>query len=189
MDSSTRQTSWSRPFTAPKAGSSTGFECRRRLGATRSGIANMTVLDDNRTVMSTHPTATHEKALALNLDKSKYGTIAEIGAGQEVARWFFVVGGAAGTVAKTISAYDMAVSDAMYGPAPALRQPPAPAGHARARVQPAPRTPRRHARRRPPAFFAFADTVATRALQARRERARLDRHPVPAPARRGAIAT
>src|SRR5262245_57989449 len=78
----------------------------------------MTVLVDNRTAMSTHPTATHEKALALNLDKSKYGTIAEIGAGQEVARWFFVVGGAAGTVAKTISAYDMAVSDAMYGHAP-----------------------------------------------------------------------
>jgi hypothetical protein len=78
----------------------------------------MTLLVDNRTVMSTHPTATHEKALALNLDKSKYGTIAEIGAGQEVARWFFVVGGAAGTVAKTISAYDMAVSDAMYGHAP-----------------------------------------------------------------------
>ena len=54
-------------------------------------------LDDNRTVMSTHPTATHEKALVLNLDKSKYSTIAEIGAGQEVARWFFVVGGAAGS--------------------------------------------------------------------------------------------
>jgi hypothetical protein len=44
-----------------------------------------------------------------------YGTFAEIGAGQEVARWFFRVGGAAGTVAKTISAYDMAVSDALYG--------------------------------------------------------------------------
>ena len=58
---------------------------------------------------------THHKALALNLDPSKYGVIAEIGAGQEVARWFFRVGAAAGTVAKTLSAYDMAVSDALYG--------------------------------------------------------------------------
>jgi hypothetical protein len=49
------------------------------------------------------------------LDPSKYGTFAEIGAGQEVARWFFRVGGAAGTIAKTISAYDMTVSDAIYG--------------------------------------------------------------------------
>ena len=61
---------------------------------------------------------THQKALRINLDPRWYGTIAEIGAGQEVARWFFVVGGAAGTVAKTISAYDMAVSDAIYGEAP-----------------------------------------------------------------------
>src|SRR6202795_53806 len=67
--------------------------------------------------MQALPTGTRQKALALNLDKSKYGTIGEIGAGQEVARWFFLVGGAAGTVAKSISAYDMAVSDAMYGPA------------------------------------------------------------------------
>ena len=59
---------------------------------------------------------TRQKALALNLDATTYGTFAEIGGGQEVARWFFSVGGAAGTVAKTISAYDMAVSDALYGP-------------------------------------------------------------------------
>jgi hypothetical protein len=65
--------------------------------------------------MST-PTA-RQKALAINLDASTYGTFAEIGGGQEVARWFFSVGGAAGTVAKTISAYDMAVSDSLYGPA------------------------------------------------------------------------
>ncbi len=58
---------------------------------------------------------TRAKALALNLDPAVYGTIAEIGAGQEVARWFFRVGGAAGTVAKTISAYDMEVSDQIYG--------------------------------------------------------------------------
>jgi len=61
-------------------------------------------------------TETRQKALAINLDPTSYGTFAEIGGGQEVARWFFSVGGAAGTVAKTISAYDMAVSDALYGP-------------------------------------------------------------------------
>src|SRR5882757_3869819 len=59
---------------------------------------------------------TNQKALQINMDAKKYGTFAEIGAGQEVARWFFHVGGAAGTVAKTISAYDMGVSDAIYGP-------------------------------------------------------------------------
>jgi len=59
------------------------------------------------------PTA--QKAFAINLDDSIYGNFAEIGAGQEVARWFFAVGGAAGTVAKSISAYDMTVSDAIYG--------------------------------------------------------------------------
>jgi hypothetical protein len=57
-----------------------------------------------------------QKALQINLDAKKYGAFAEIGAGQEVARWFFHVGKASGTVAKTISAYDMAVSDAIYGP-------------------------------------------------------------------------
>ena len=50
---------------------------------------------------------TNHKALQINMDAKKYGTFAEIGAGQEVARRFFHVGGAAGTVAKTISAYDM----------------------------------------------------------------------------------
>jgi hypothetical protein len=58
---------------------------------------------------------THQKALSVNLDAKRYGTFAEIGAGQEVVRWFFRVGGAAGTIAKSISAYDMAVSDAIYG--------------------------------------------------------------------------
>jgi len=56
-----------------------------------------------------------EKALAINLDPLKYGTIVEIGAGQEVARWFFQAGGAAGTIAKTMSAYDMNFSDEIYG--------------------------------------------------------------------------
>ncbi len=58
---------------------------------------------------------THAKALKVNLDPRWYGTFAEIGAGQEVARWFFRVGAAAGTIAQSISAYDMKVSDAIYG--------------------------------------------------------------------------
>jgi len=60
---------------------------------------------------------THAKALQINLDQRRYGTFAEIGAGQEVVRWFFRAGGAAGTIAKSMSAYDMAVSDAIYGKA------------------------------------------------------------------------
>jgi hypothetical protein len=60
---------------------------------------------------------THSKALRINLDPRWYGTFAEIGAGQEVVRWFFRVGGAAGTIAKSMSAYDMKVSDAIYGQA------------------------------------------------------------------------
>jgi hypothetical protein len=59
--------------------------------------------------------STHQKALQINLDQTKYGTFAEVGAGQEVARWFFRVGGASGTIAKSISAYDMVISDAIYG--------------------------------------------------------------------------
>jgi hypothetical protein len=107
------------------------------------------------------PTGTRQKALALNLDKTKYGTIAEIGAGQEVARWFFLVGGAAGTVAKSVSAYDMAVSDAMYGPAQryvSRQRLQAMLEHEFAqlleRLGPA--------KGDSTAFFAFADTVATR---------------------------
>ena len=62
-------------------------------------------------------TDTHHKALSINLNASKYGAFAEIGAGQEVVRWFFLVGGASGTVSRSISAYDMTVSDYQYGPA------------------------------------------------------------------------
>jgi len=65
--------------------------------------------------MSAEPLTTMQKAFAFNLDRDKYGTIAEIGAGQEVSRCFFRAGGAAGTIAKTISAYDMSFSDAIYG--------------------------------------------------------------------------
>ena len=61
-----------------------------------------------------HPT-TLEKALRLNLAQRVYGTFAEIGAGQEIANWFFRAGGASGTVAKTMSAYDMTFSDEIYG--------------------------------------------------------------------------
>lgn len=55
------------------------------------------------------------KAIAINLDPSIYGAFAEIGAGQEVARFFFLAGKASQTIAKTMSAYDMIVSDDIYG--------------------------------------------------------------------------
>jgi hypothetical protein len=75
-------------------------------------------VDQNREdPMSVEIPSTHQKALSINLDSKIYGTIAEIGAAQEVARWFFRVGAAAGSVAKTMSAYDMQVSDDIYGKA------------------------------------------------------------------------
>ncbi|TVR79595.1 MAG: TonB-dependent receptor [Saprospirales bacterium] len=58
---------------------------------------------------------TDQKALEVNLNQKIYGTFAEIGAGQEVARYFFKVGAAAGTIAKTMSAYDKTYSDCIYG--------------------------------------------------------------------------
>jgi hypothetical protein len=61
---------------------------------------------------------TEQKALEINLDDRIYGAFAEIGAGQEVARYFFQVGAAAGTIAKTMSAYDKTVSDEIYGVEP-----------------------------------------------------------------------
>lgn len=67
--------------------------------------------------MDREKVGTQQKALAINLDPPKYGTFAEIGAGQEVVRWFFQVGGASGTIAKSMSAYDMLVSDSIYGKA------------------------------------------------------------------------
>jgi hypothetical protein len=66
--------------------------------------------------LSSHPVFARDKALKVNLDARHYGAFAEIGAGQEVVRWFFRAGGAAGTISKSISAYDMKVSDAIYGP-------------------------------------------------------------------------
>jgi len=68
--------------------------------------------NSSRTISSR---STIDKALRINLDEKKYGTIVEIGAGQEVARQFFKSGAAAGTIAKTMSAYDMKFSDAIYG--------------------------------------------------------------------------
>ncbi|HOY14871.1 MAG TPA: TonB-dependent receptor, partial [Saprospiraceae bacterium] len=58
---------------------------------------------------------TEQKALEINLNTTIYGTFAEIGAGQEVARNFFQAGAAANTIAKTMSAYDKTYSDAIYG--------------------------------------------------------------------------
>jgi len=62
------------------------------------------------------PLTPHQKALRINLDPTTYGSFAEIGAGQETARTFFQAGAASGTIAKTISAYDMSFSDNIYGP-------------------------------------------------------------------------
>jgi len=75
----------------------------------------MSLLRSRLANQAQEPIDTHQKALGVNLDSRRYGTFAEIGAGQEVVRWFFRVGGGAGTIAKSISAYDMKVSDAIYG--------------------------------------------------------------------------
>src|ERR1700686_1346320 len=110
----------------------------------------------------------HQKALKINLDPLFYGTFAEIGAGQEVARWFFKVGAAAGTISKSISAYDMAVSDAIYGRCKRY--------HSRERLQGMPdyehglnRDRLRMSRGDSTAFFAFANTVAARNYQGTNE--------------------
>jgi hypothetical protein len=112
--------------------------------------------------------APHEKAFQINRDATRYGTFAEIGAGQEVARWFFHVGGAAGSVAKTMSAYDMAVSDAIYGPAERYVS--------RQRLQAMLDHEWRLLLERLDAgrgertmFFVFADTVATRSFTRRED--------------------
>jgi hypothetical protein len=111
---------------------------------------------------------THRKALAINLDERRYGTFAEIGAGQEVARWFFRVGGASGTIAKSISAYDMAVSDAIYGHTERYVS--------RERLQSMldyehEKNVKRlsAARGDTTAFFVFADTVAARGFRSKKE--------------------
>ena len=113
--------------------------------------------------------STLQKALEINLDPCKYGTIAEIGAGQEVARFFFQAGGAAGTVAKSMSAYDMQFSDSIYGDA---------GGRYVSRL----RLERmleyefdllieriKEVRPRNSTFFAFSDTVAAQSYKRRSE--------------------
>lgn len=73
------------------------------------------MVDKTRKQQNVSSRDTKDKALRINLDNKKYGTIVEIGAAQEVARNFFRAGAAAGTIAKTMSAYDMKFSDAIYG--------------------------------------------------------------------------
>jgi hypothetical protein len=111
---------------------------------------------------------TNRKAFQINLDRQKYGTFAEIGAGQEVARRFFHVGGAAGTIAKTMSAYDMTFSDAIYGPADRYVS--------RVRLNTMldheyklllERLEKKYGSER--AFFVFADTVAARSFKEHNE--------------------
>src|ERR1700734_3336458 len=111
---------------------------------------------------------TTQKALTINLDGLKYGTFAEIGAGQEVAREFFHAGGASGTIAKSISAYDMAFSDAIYGKTPRY------VSHERLNLM----LDREYqllmerldaARGERTAFFLFANTVATSNYKATNE--------------------
>ena len=89
-----------------------GYNSVVRLFATFFGEI-MDIKIDSRSSVSSRTTT--QKALRINLDEKKYGTIVEIGAGQEVARHFFIAGAAAGTIAKTMSAYDMKFSDAIYG--------------------------------------------------------------------------
>jgi len=120
--------------------------------------------------MSEAPLNTIEKALALNLDPLKYGTIIEIGAGQEIARWFFQAGGAAGTIAKTMSAYDMHFSDAIYG-AESDRRYVSRNRLLRMLAQEYDLILSRIKNRRPDGstFFAFANTVAAQSFEKRGE--------------------
>src|SRR5919204_1909437 len=108
---------------------------------------------------------THAKALQINLDQRRYGTFAEIGAGQEVVRWFFRAGGAAGTIAKSMSAYDMTVSDAIYGKAERyVCRPRLEAMLAHEYELNISRLS--ESKGATTAFFAFADTVAARGYRA-----------------------
>ncbi|HLP76611.1 MAG TPA: TonB-dependent receptor [Candidatus Paceibacterota bacterium] len=118
--------------------------------------------------MATEVLSTNQKALRINLDAKRYGTFAEIGAGQEVARWFFRAGGASGTVAKTISAYDMAVSDAIYGHADryvSRQRLRSMVDHEYGLMQ----ERLKQTRGDKTAFFAFANTVATSSFSRREE--------------------
>ncbi|HTW49437.1 MAG TPA: hypothetical protein VMD92_15900 [Acidobacteriaceae bacterium] len=110
----------------------------------------------------------HAKALAINLEASIYGTFAEIGAGQEVARWFLSVGAASGTVAQAISAYDKTVSDDTYGAGTryvSRERLLAMLDHEYQLIL----TRLAEARGAHTRFFVFADTVATRNYQGTNE--------------------
>jgi hypothetical protein len=118
--------------------------------------------------MNSHPVAPRDKALKVNLDPRYYGTFAEIGAGQEVVRWFFHAGAAAGTIAKSISAYDMQVSDAIYGSC--SRYVCRDRLEAMLEYEQRLNLERLGARRGDKtAFFAFADTVSARSFRGNNE--------------------
>src|SRR5580704_5978024 len=136
---------------------------RRHPNGVSARVTGVTMDTEERSKLSTN-----QKALKINLDQMFYGTFAEIGAGQEVARWFFKVGAAAGTISKSMSAYDMAVSDAIYGHSKRYVS--------RERLQGM--LNHEHAlnlerlqstRRDSTAFFAFANTVAARNYQGTNE--------------------
>lgn len=104
--------------------------------------------------------STHQKAARLNHDPSTYGAFAEIGAAQEVVAWFFRSGRASGTVAKSMSAYDMVVSDAIYGATQryvSRQRLQSMLGHEYSLLQQRLDEQRGGTTK----FFAFADTVAT----------------------------
>jgi hypothetical protein len=131
-------------------------------------LARLRADSTERMSMPDEKLSTHAKAFAINRDPAKYGVFAEIGAGQEVARWFFRVGGAAGTVAKTMSAYDMAVSDAIYGPADryvSRQRLQAMLDHEWGLLLERLDKPRGDKS----TFFVFADTVATRSFSQKNE--------------------
>ena len=114
------------------------------------------------------PVAVPQKALEINLMPQIYGTFAEIGGGQEVARHFFRVGGASGTIAKSMSAYDMVVSDDIYGACERyvseerlLRMMSYEYDLLQMRL--------RDKRQQPTCFFVFADTVSTRSFQVQQD--------------------
>jgi hypothetical protein len=112
-----------------------------------------------------------QKCLKVNLDPDIYGTFAEIGAGQEVARYFFQAGGASGTIAKTMSAYDMVFSDTIYGKEESGRY------VSKSRVEKM--LEREYkliidrlsgSRKNTSKYFAFANTVATRSFGSKNTR-------------------
>jgi hypothetical protein len=109
-----------------------------------------------------------QKALEINLNNKLYGSFAEIGAGQEVARFFFRAGGAAGTIAKTISAYDMIVSDTIYGKEKSGRYVCEDRLHKMLDREYSQLEDRlRDVRGKDTQFFAFADTVAARSYKSK----------------------